>query len=110
MDDLPRIARMYQRANLVISAWDGDRLVGVARSWSDFAWITYLADLAVDAAYQGRGIGRELVRRTLERTPGTDCVLRSSAVAEDFYPYLGFRKVDNGWYWPGREKQTSQRH
>ena len=104
VDDLPRIARMYEHANLVFSAWDGSRLVGVARSWSDFAWVTYLADLAVDAEYQRLGLGRELIRRTLDRAPGTDCVLRSSVVATDYYPHLGFRKVENGWYWPGREK------
>jgi len=109
VDDLPRLARMYDHANLVFSAWDDDRLVGVARSFSDFAWVTYLADLAVDHEYQGRGVGRELVRRTLERAPGTDCVLRSSAVAMDFYPRLGFRRVENGWYWPGREGKTPPR-
>lgn len=108
VDDLPRIARMLEHANVVISAWEGGRLVGLARSFTDFAWVTYLADLAVAAEYQRRGIGRELIRRTLERTPGTDCVLRSSVIAADYYPHLGFRKVENGWFWPGRELGVSR--
>ena len=67
VDDLARIGEMLAHANLVVSGWDGDRLVGVARSLSDFSYVTYLADLAVHPAYQGRGIGRELIERTAAR-------------------------------------------
>ena len=64
VDDRDVMGRMLAGANLVVSAWDGDRMVGIARSLSDFAFCTYLADLAVRVAYQRRGIGRELVRQT----------------------------------------------
>jgi predicted N-acetyltransferase YhbS len=83
-------------ANLVISARDGDRLVGIARSLSDFAFATYLSDPAVDLAYQRRGIGRELIRRT-QRAGGRATVLLFAApAAVDYYPRLGFRP-GSGW-------------
>jgi GNAT superfamily N-acetyltransferase len=66
VDDLPRIARMIAHANLVITAWSGDRLVGVARSLTDFGYCCYLSDLAVDRDFQRAGIGKELLRLTKE--------------------------------------------
>ena len=62
--DIPRIAQMFANANVVISAWDGTRLIGVSRALTDYSYCCYLSDLAVDVAYQKRGIGRELIRRT----------------------------------------------
>ena len=62
--DPQRIARMLDHANLIVSARDGGCLVGIARSLSDFAFCCYLSDLAVDRAYQGRGIGRRLIEET----------------------------------------------
>ena len=64
VSDRERMTRMLRNANLVISAWDGPLLVGLARSVSDFAYCTYLSDLAVRATHQRTGIGKELVRRT----------------------------------------------
>jgi predicted N-acetyltransferase YhbS len=96
VDDRPRMAEMLRNANLVISAWDGDRLVGIARSLSDFSFATYLSDLAVDAAHQRQGIGRELIRRT-QRAGGRATVLLFSApAAVDYYPRIGFRP-GSGW-------------
>ena len=54
-------AGMINNANLIISAWDDQRLVGIARALTDFVYVTYLADLAVDEAYQCRGIGKQLL-------------------------------------------------
>lgn len=97
--DLARIARMFERADLVISAWDGERLVGVARSLTDFCWACYLSDLAVDRAYQHAGIGRELVRRTQERIGDeVKLLLQSAPEAMGYYPKLGFTLADNAFF------------
>src|SRR5687767_10763083 len=69
VDDRERMATMFQHANLVITAWDGDLLVGVSRSITDWVWTTYLADLAVRLSYQRQGIGKELMRRTQAAAP-----------------------------------------
>jgi GNAT superfamily N-acetyltransferase len=63
-NDLPRIARMFSAPALVLSAWHEGRLIGVSRSLTDYADCCYISDLAVDQAFQGLGIGKELMRRT----------------------------------------------
>src|SRR5713101_5289179 len=73
------MGEMLRNANLVITAWDGDLLVGISRSMSDFAYCTYLSDLAVRLSHQRRGIGKELVRLTkLESGPKTTVILLSA--------------------------------
>jgi predicted N-acetyltransferase YhbS len=90
VDDSERMRAMLAGANLVISAWDGERLVGIARSLSDFAYCTYLADLAVDVEYQKHGIGKELMRRTQQRGGRATIFLFSAPAAVDYYPHVGF--------------------
>ena len=98
VDDLDRIRRMIENANLIITAWDGNQLIGIARALTDFSYCCYLSDLAVDAAYQRRGIGRELVRRVLAAIGEESMLLLLSAPeAMDYYPRLGFEVVGNGW-------------
>ena len=52
VDDFNRITEMVKNANLIITARDETKLVGVARSVTDFVYCTYLSDLAVDDNYQ----------------------------------------------------------
>lgn len=96
--DIPRIARMFANANLVISAWDGLHLVGVSRALTDFSYCCYLSDLAVDADYQKRGIGQELLRRT-QSLAGDEVtlILLSAPGAMAYYPKVGLAKADNAF-------------
>jgi GNAT superfamily N-acetyltransferase len=85
-----RVAAMLEHANLVIAAWDGDELVGLARSFSDFAYVTYVADLAVRESHQSQGIGKELLRRTqAAASPEAWLVLLAAPQAEGYYPHIG---------------------
>jgi GNAT superfamily N-acetyltransferase len=96
--DRARMATMLAHANLVITAWDGDLMVGIARSLSDFCYITYLSDLAVRLEYQRQGIGRELIRRTqLASGPETKLVLLAAPGAVDYYPHIGFQQHPSAW-------------
>ena len=61
VDDSSRMAAMLQHANLVVTAWDENLLVGISRSLTDFVYVTYLADLAVRVSHQRHGIGKELI-------------------------------------------------
>lgn len=98
VDDLPRLKRMIENADLLINAWDQDKLVGVARAITDFSYCCYLSDLAVDQHYQKQGIGKELIRLVQEEiTDEVTLILLSSPVAMDYYPRVGFDKVDNGY-------------
>jgi predicted N-acetyltransferase YhbS len=84
-----RIVAMCNNANLVITARHDGRLVGVARSLTDFAFCTYLSDLAVSKSYQKNGIGRELVRRVREAVPEAVLILLAAPKAVDYYPKIG---------------------
>jgi ribosomal protein S18 acetylase RimI-like enzyme len=66
VDDRECIEGMLRHSNLTVTAWDGQRLVGIARSVTDFHYACYLSDLAVDVAYQKRGIGTRLQALTQE--------------------------------------------
>ena len=96
--DIPRIAKMFANANVVISAWDGARLIGVCRALTDYSYCCYLSDLAVDVSYQKHGIGRELIRRT-QSIIGEEVslILMSAPGAMAYYPKLGFALADNAY-------------
>jgi GNAT superfamily N-acetyltransferase len=96
VDDRARMQQMLERANLVVSAWDGDLLIGIARSLSDFCYATYLSDIAVRLAYQRRGVGRELVRRTQTEGGNATVFLFAAPKAVDYYPHIGFAP-GSGW-------------
>lgn len=96
--DSSRIGKMYEQSNLVITAWNGDELVGVARSLTDFCFACYLSDLAVKKHYQKFGIGRELVSLTKKKIGDQSMLLLLSVeTAMEYYPKIGMHKVENGF-------------
>lgn len=98
VDDLDRIARMCASSNLVITAWDGETLVGVARSLTDFCYCCYLSDLAVRKEYQKLGIGKRLIWETKEKIGDqTMLLLLSAPTAMEYYPAVGFQEVKNAF-------------
>jgi len=101
VEDRDRIASMLEHANLLCTAWDGDLLVGVARSVTDFSYCCYLSDLAVDAAYQGGGIGMELIRVTQGQLhPKCNLILLAAPKAEGYYPKIGMTPHRSAWTTP----------
>ena len=92
------IAAMLAHADLILTARVGGKLVGVARAITDYAFCTYLADLAVDAECQRQGIGRELLQRTHEAAGlHTSLILLAAPAARDYYPHIGMTKHDSCW-------------
>lgn len=92
------IEGMLAKAGVIVTARAGGLLVGVSRAISDFAYCTYLSDLAVDQAYQRQGIGRELIRQTHEAAgPATMLILLSAPAARDYYPHIGMTKHESCW-------------
>jgi predicted N-acetyltransferase YhbS len=91
-------AAMLKNASLIVTAWDSERLVGIARTLTDFAYVAYLADLAVDAAHQRQGIGQRLIAETrLRLQPGCMVVLLAAPKANDYYAGLGFEHNPRAW-------------
>ena len=81
------------------------RLVGISRAITDYHYCTYLSDLAVDEAYQRRGIGKELIRRT-HKAAGlqTHLILLAAPRARGYYPHIGMTGHDSCWMIPGVPK------
>ncbi len=98
VDDLPRLEKMLRHANLLIGAYMGTRLVGIARALTDFSYCCYLSDLAVAKEHHHCGIGRELVNRVKRRVGEQSMLLLlASPEAMEYYPQIGFEPVANGW-------------
>jgi ribosomal protein S18 acetylase RimI-like enzyme len=89
---------MYKHANLIISAWDEDKLIGISRSLTDFSYVAYLSDLAVDVQYQKQGVGKRLIQETKAKLE-QDCmlVLLAAPKAREYYGPLGFEKHPSAW-------------
>lgn len=98
VDDLPRMETMLRHASLVVTAWNGEQLVGVARALTDFSYCCYLSDLAVDKRFQKQGIGKELIARVREAIgEGAMLLLLAAPEAMEYYPKVGFDAVTNAW-------------
>ena len=93
-----RIEKMYANSNLVVTAWHENKLVGIARSLTDYCYCCYMSDLAVNKAHQKAGIGKKLIELTKNTIgPETMLLLVSAPEAMAYYPKVGFIKVDNGF-------------
>lgn len=97
VEDRDRMRQMLKNANLVLTAWQETSLIGIARSLSDFAYCTYLSDLAVHLQYQRAGIGRELIRLTREAAPLASTILLAAPQAVEYYPRIGFTRHESAW-------------
>jgi ribosomal protein S18 acetylase RimI-like enzyme len=97
IEDRGRIERMLAHANLIVTARQDGRLVGFARSLSDFSFCCYLSDLAVDRACQGQGIGKRLIEETRVAAGGpmTTTLLLSAPTAMSFYQGIEMPHADN---------------
>ncbi|MGE5465608.1 MAG: GNAT family N-acetyltransferase [Methanocella sp.] len=96
--DRTAVEAMVRYGNLCITAWHGGTLVGVARSLTDFHYVCYMSDLAVDRAWQRSGVGRKLIALT-QRELGPGCKIRllAAPAAVDYYPKIGFAHNPNCW-------------
>jgi predicted N-acetyltransferase YhbS len=98
VDDRETMADMLRHGNLVLTAWEGELLVGIARSLTDFSYVAYLSDLAVRESHQRLGIGTELIRQTRAAMgPRSMLVLLAAPAAVDYYPRVGFSHHPQAW-------------
>jgi GNAT superfamily N-acetyltransferase len=98
VDDRDIFAGMLEHANLVVTAWEGELLVGIARTMTDFGYVGYLADLAVRQTHQKRGIGIGLIQKTREKMgPRSKLVLLAAPKAVEYYPRIGFTQHPSAW-------------
>ncbi len=104
--DRARFEAMLRNANLTITAWDGDLLVGISRSVTDWVWMTYLSDLAVRVSHQKQGIGKELMRLTQAAAPQAKVLLLAAPAARQYYGHVGFSHMPHAWWLQPDERIT----
>ena len=103
--DRQRIADMLANANIIVTAREDGRCVGLARGLTDFAWVCFLGDLAVREQMQGRGVGTALMR-TLREVLGerVSISLNAAHQAVSYYdavgPRIGLGPNPHAYYWP----------
>lgn len=97
-DDQNCIKAMLKHSNLLCTAWDDSKLVGVARSITDLEYCCYLSDLAVDKEYQRIGVGKGLIRLTQSRLGDkAKIILLAAPDAEAYYGHIGFEAHKSAW-------------
>jgi GNAT superfamily N-acetyltransferase len=96
VDDLRRIQQMLDHGNVMITAWHGTTLVGISRALTDFSFCCYLSDLAVDEAFQKKGVGKRLIEET-HKTAGLETLLLllAAPAAAQYYPKIGMEKFSD---------------
>lgn len=99
IEDLPRLELMIKNSNLIVTARTTGKLIGIARSVTDFAYCCYVSDLAVAVSHQHQGIGRSLLDYTQKLLhPNATLILLSAPKAIDYYPKIGFEKHPAAYY------------
>ena len=102
VEDRATMEGMLAGADVLVTAWDREKVVGVSRAITDFAYCTYLSDLAVDVAYQRQGIGRQLIERTHQAAGlATSLILLAAPAAQEYYPRIGMQAHASCWWTPG---------
>ncbi|RDV26611.1 GNAT family N-acetyltransferase [Alteromonas aestuariivivens] len=98
VDDIPCLEGMLANSNLIVSAWSGERLVGIARSLTDFHYACYLSDLAVSEDYQKLGIGKQLqILTQMQLGPKCKLILIAAPTANEYYRQIGFSHNPRCW-------------
>jgi ribosomal protein S18 acetylase RimI-like enzyme len=94
--ELPKLQEAIRNSSYVVTAWIGEKLIGLARGLSDDVSIFYLQDILIDPEYQRQGVGRELLSNCLERYQH---VRMKVLITDDekrqkiFYESLGFKNT-----------------
>ena len=91
-----RLVRALANSDTVISAWDGNRLVGLANAIDDGELTAYVHYLLVNPDYQGQGIGREIAERIKEKYRNYLALVLTAENrgVVDFYRKLDFQVID----------------
>jgi ribosomal protein S18 acetylase RimI-like enzyme len=89
---------MFDFGNVYIGAYDGEKLVGLARVMTDFVFTSYVSDLAVDENYQHQGLGKQLLIEAKNYLPRAKLILLAAPAAEGYYPKIGMQKHEHCYY------------
>jgi ribosomal protein S18 acetylase RimI-like enzyme len=98
IEDRACMEGMVNNSILMVTAWHGDELIGIARSMTDFHYACYLSDLAVHKKYQRSGIGKKLQVINQEHLgPSCKLILIAAPAANSYYEHIGFTNNQRCW-------------
>ncbi|WP_337954683.1 GNAT family N-acetyltransferase [Sedimenticola selenatireducens] len=110
VEDRDCMEGMVRNSNLMVTAWCGDKLIGIARSMTDFYFACYLSDLAVHEKFQGSGVGRQLQSITQAQLgPRCKLILLAAPAANSYYAHIGYTNNPRCWVLE-RGQAISTRH
>lgn len=92
--DLERLKLMIENSQIVVTAWDHEKMVGFARCITDYVFNAQINNVVVDQEYRGRGIGKELISRILQSSNKVTYILRGDPENIGFYKQIGFKDTD----------------
>lgn len=98
-NDLDVLQQAVSQSLDVISAWDGEELVGLIRVIGDGLTILYIQDILVLNAYQNQGIATQLMQQILEKYSHVRQKVLLTEEAPDvrhFYEKNNFHSCDKG--------------
>ncbi len=93
-----RLHRALMGSSFVLTAWDGERLVGLVRALDDGELTAYVHYVLVDPAYHGRGIASQMIEQVKERYRDFLYieVMPEESKNTAFYQRSGFRVMEDG--------------
>ena len=102
--DVTRLEAMVRNSQIVVTAWDGDLMVGFARCVTDYVFNGLINNVVVDLKYRGQGIGKELLTRIVNCDNQVTYVLRGDPENQGFYKSLGFKQTELCFVFPRSER------
>jgi ribosomal protein S18 acetylase RimI-like enzyme len=88
--------RAFNKSHSVIFVFDDADLIGFGRVISDGEYQAAMYDVAVNPSYQGKGIGKMIVQKIMEKIPTCNVILYASPGKEVFYEKENFRRMKTG--------------
>ena len=91
--DMPALEKGYRNSLLILAAYEGDQLAGIARAVGDGATIVFIQDILVKPDRQHQGIGTALLKAMLDRYANVrqiELTTDSRPETIAFYKSLGF--------------------
>lgn len=88
--DTNRLRTMVENSQIVVTAWDGEEMVGFARCTTDYVFNGQINNVVVDAKYRGKGIGEVLINKIIDTSEQVTYILRGDIENEGFYKKIGF--------------------
>ncbi|MGX7196534.1 GNAT family N-acetyltransferase [Enterococcus olivae] len=109
VEEVAKTKQLFENSQYVSFAYDGDRLVGVARAITDRLEEAYVQNVAVDPEYQGHGIGWQVTVTLCEEIlkDGLNPFLHTHPGAVGFYNRTGFLRNKTALDYRGKEENSS---